>query len=108
EFLTEHLKARLRPYLATSQDLGRLFSVYGLELTKDFKSLIEDNIQASLRSQTKNVEEAATQLPIVAIVENILSYAISLRASDVHIEILEEHTIVRYRVDGILHEILQI
>ena len=42
-------------------------------------------------------------LPIVGIVNNILSYALASRASDIHIEILEESTFIRYRIDGILY-----
>ncbi len=108
EFLSQFLKANIKPYLATARDLNRAFSVYGLELTHDFKRIIEENLRASLRNRTKNVEEASAQLPIVAIVDNLLSYAVSLSVSDIHLEILEESTLVRYRVDGILYEILKI
>ena len=107
-FLTQHLKAQVRPFLATPEDLNRGFSVYGLKSAGDFKKVIEENVQESLRSQTKTSEEAAADLPIVAIVDNLLSYAISLRASDVHIEILEEATLVRYRIDGILSEVMRL
>lgn len=108
EFLTQHLRARVKPFLANQDDLIRGFSVYGSELTSNFKKVIEENIQISLRSQTKTSAEAAAELPIVAVVDNIMSYAISLRASDIHIEALEETTLIRYRVDGILYEILRI
>ncbi|MBI4085997.1 MAG: type II/IV secretion system protein [Candidatus Liptonbacteria bacterium] len=108
EFLTERLKKKIKPYLAKPEDLNRVFSLYGLEFTQNFKKVIEENIQESLRSRTKTIEEAATQLPIAAIVDNILSYALSLRASDIHFEILQENMLVRYRIDGILSEILKI
>ncbi len=107
-FLTERLKSKIKPYLAKPEDLNRVFSIYGLEFTQNFEKVIEEKIQESLKNRTKSVEEAATQLPIVEIVDNILSYAISLRASDIHLEILEENTLVRYRIDGILYEILKI
>lgn len=107
-FFTQHLKGEVHPYLATSEDLNRGFSMYGSESAKDFKQIIEENVQASLRSQTKTSEEAATDLPIVAIVDNILSYAISLRASDIHIEVLEDSILIRYRIDGILSEIMRV
>ena len=108
EFLTQRLQAKIKPYLATPEDLNRGFSVYGYELGQDFKKLIEENIRASLAGQAKTIEEAAAQLPIVGIVDNILSYALASRASDIHIEILEDGTLIRYRVDGILYEILNI
>ncbi len=108
EFLEERLKAPVRAFLATQDDLDRAFSIYGFKSAGDFKRIIEDNVQASLRSQTKPSEDAAQDLPIVAIVDNLLSYAAALRASDIHLEILEDATMVRYRVDGILSEVMRI
>ncbi|MBM3257129.1 MAG: type II/IV secretion system protein [Candidatus Liptonbacteria bacterium] len=108
EFLAQHLKARTRPFLAMSEDLNRGFAIYGYELGKDFKKLIEENIHASLQSQTKSAEEAAADLPVAAIVDNLLSFAVASRASDVHLEVLEDQMLIRYRVDGILHEVLSI
>ncbi|MFH0890625.1 MAG: GspE/PulE family protein [Candidatus Liptonbacteria bacterium] len=108
EFLTQYLKARIRPYLATREDLNRGYAIYGFKSTSDFQKIIEENVQESLRKQSNSTEEAAADLPIVAIVENILSFAISLRASDIHIETLEEATLIRYRIDGILREIIRI
>ncbi len=108
EYFEQFLKRKLRPYLATRDDLTRGFAIYGPAFTEDFKKKIEENIQASLRSQGKTGAEAATELPIVGLVDNILSYASASRASDVHIEALEEDTLIRYRIDGILYEILRI
>ncbi len=108
QFLEQRLGGKIRPFLANSEDLNRGFSVYGYELGQDFKKVIEDNVRASLLSQSKNIQEAAGQLPIVGIVDNILSYALASRASDIHIEILEESTFIRYRVDGILYEVMTV
>lgn len=108
EYLEQHLRAKVKPYLATQSDLNRGYSVYGSQLTSDFKTIIEKNIQETLRNQGKTAEESAGQIPIVAIVDNIMSYAISLRASDIHLEVLEDVTLIRYRVDGILYEIMRI
>jgi type II secretory ATPase GspE/PulE/Tfp pilus assembly ATPase PilB-like protein len=88
--------------------LNRGFSIYGSQTAGDFKKIIDENVQESLRNRTKSAEEAAADLPIVAIVDNLLSYAISSRASDIHIEALEEDTLIRYRVDGILYEMMRI
>ncbi|MEK7212171.1 MAG: ATPase, T2SS/T4P/T4SS family, partial [Patescibacteria group bacterium] len=108
EFLSQRLQTRVLPFLAMDDDLNRGFSLYGLRSAADFKKIIEDNVQESLRAQSKSAEEAAADLPIVAIVDNIIAYAASLRSSDVHIEILEDVTMVRYRIDGILYEIVRI
>jgi type II secretory ATPase GspE/PulE/Tfp pilus assembly ATPase PilB-like protein len=82
--------------------------VYGYELGQDFKKIINDNVRASLVNQSKDAKDAAGDLPIVGIVDNLLSYALASRASDIHIEILEESTFIRYRIDGILYQVMDI
>lgn len=107
-YLSQHLGARIITYLANQEDLNRGYTVYGSQMTSDFKAIIEKNIQDSIRAQAKGGEKEGAELPIVAVVDNIMSYAVSLRASDIHIEIMEDVTIVRYRIDGILYEIMRI
>ncbi len=108
EFLKKHLKANIKSFLTSPDDLNRGFALYGRHLTEDFKKIIEENIQATLRKKMGDIKEAAKDVPIVAIIDNLLSYAISLRSSDIHIEILENAILVRYRIDGVLHEIIRI
>ena len=48
------------------------------------------------------------QAPIVKLVDTILSGAVDHKASDVHLEPKEDHAVVRYRIDGMLHKILTI
>ncbi len=105
EFLTTRLQARVKPFLATEDDLKQGFSVYGYEVEQDFKKIIEDNIRTAVANQSGNMADIASQLPVVGIVDNILSYAMASRASDIHIEILEDATFIRYRIDGILYEV---
>ena len=108
EFLQQRLNTRVNPFLATENDLKSGFSVYGYALGQDFKKLIEENIAASLVSQSKSIKEAAGELPIVGITDNLLSYAMASRASDIHIEILEASMLVRYRIDGILYSVMEV
>lgn len=106
-FLETYLKTKIKPYLASDEDLNRGFSLYGKTTAEDYKKIIEQNIETSIEAKTVG-EKAATELPIVEVINNILSYALSLRASDIHLEVFEDVVIIRYRIDGILHEILQI
>ncbi|MFH0806483.1 MAG: ATPase, T2SS/T4P/T4SS family [Candidatus Brennerbacteria bacterium] len=108
DFLTLRLNGPVKPYLADDDDLNRGFLVYQKRLTQDYKKVIEESVQESLRSKTQGgLEEAAQDLPIVAIVDNLMEYAISSRASDIHFEMLDDGILVRYRIDGILHEIIR-
>ncbi len=109
DFLSLRLGKPIEPFLATEDDLNQGFSLYEQRLTEDFKTSIEQSVKESLRAKAQGatLEEAAQDIPIVAIVDNLLSYAISSRASDIHFEALEDGVLVRYRIDGILHEIIR-
>ncbi len=108
DFLHLRLGGQIKPYLATEDDLNRGFLLYQRRQTQDFKEIIEGSIRESLRSKARgNLKEAAQDLPIVAIVDNLMAYAASSRASDVHFEILDDVVMVRFRIDGILHEIIR-
>lgn len=107
EFLERYLNAKVNPYLASPSELSRGFSLYAGATAQSFKKIIEDNVAASLRVGAKSVQEEAMEVPIVAIVDNLISYAISLRASDIHLEIFDEFLLIRYRIDGVLQEILR-
>ncbi|HXF44178.1 MAG TPA: ATPase, T2SS/T4P/T4SS family [Candidatus Paceibacterota bacterium] len=108
DFLELRLGGRVKPYLATDDDLNRGFALYEKRLTQDFKKIIEESVRESLRSKAKgDLEEAASDLPIVAIVDNLMAYALSSRSSDIHFEVLDDAILVRYRIDGVLHEIIR-
>ena len=49
-------------------------------------------------------EDDVTNSPVVVLVNSIIESAARLRASDIHIEALENAVRVRYRIDGVLHE----
>jgi type IV pilus assembly protein PilB len=51
-----------------------------------------------------DLKKMAEDLPIVRIVDTLLRHAIIQGASDIHIEPMEEEVVVRYRIDGILHD----
>lgn len=109
EFLEHKLGARIRPFLASPRDMAKGFSLFGSELTEDFKKIIDQNVRTSLEKKINlaNDEDAAAQLPVVDIVNSLLAYGASLNASDIHIEELEDVVMVRFRIDGILYEIIR-
>lgn len=107
DFLALKLQGRIKPYLATEDDLNRGFLLYGKKLTQDFKKILEESVRESLKAKARGDTSEEGDLPIVAVVDNLLSYAVSSRASDVHFEILDDAILVRFRIDGILHEIIR-
>ncbi len=80
------------------EDVLKDVSETHLELKSEFDEEREVNLER-LREQ---VEEA----PIVKLVDYIISNAINERASDIHIEPQEQRLNIRYRIDGVLHDII--
>lgn len=55
-------------------------------------------------SSEKDLKKMAEDLPVVRIVDTLLKHAILQNASDIHIEPQEMEVLVRYRIDGMLHD----
>lgn len=56
----------------------------------------------------KALEKMAAEIPVVRVVDTLLEYAIFEKASDIHIEPSEKAVSVRYRIDGILHDVMNL
>ncbi len=69
--------------------------------TNSLKTVAEENGEAVTAEDLKAMAE---DLPVMKIVDTLISHAISQGASDVHIEPGEESLVVRYRIDGLLHD----
>ena len=51
------------------------------------------------------MKDLASEAPVIRLVNLIISHALERRASDIHVEPFENRLIVRYRIDGVLHEV---
>lgn len=99
---TESMRAALRQYQKNLKDeFGDLI----MQDASKLKVLAEENGEELSASDLK---KAAEDLPVVRIVDTLLRHAIIQGASDIHIEPLEEEVVVRYRVDGILHDAMKL
>ncbi|OOP57208.1 MAG: type II secretion system protein GspE [Candidatus Brocadia carolinensis] len=68
----------------------------------------EDNEATSSIEVTEDVEhlrDMASEAPVIRLVNSILTKAIEIGASDVHLELFERNTRLRYRTDGVLQEL---
>ena len=78
-------------------------AIYGEEKSIDFGI----NFAPFIKEQEEEELLDEGDAPAIRFVRNILEDAVSSRASDIHIEPTEKETIVRFRIDGILHEIIR-
>ncbi|NIP33048.1 hypothetical protein GWN26_12915, partial [Candidatus Saccharibacteria bacterium] len=98
------------PYLATQSDLEGAMRYYHEDIEKAFNQIIEENLRKLQQTGKKEIsaEQAALELPIVKIVDTILEYGYENHASDIHIEPFEDHELIRFRIDGVLHDVLEL
>ncbi len=106
-FLQKETGKHIIPYITTATDLREALGVYKKSITSDFKKIIEENVAKS-KAQGQDVEQMAKDLPVINILNTMIEYAISQRASDIHLERLPHEFIVRFRVDGILHDVINL
>ena len=66
---------------------------------------VETRDDDSGNEDLQHLKELASEAPIIRLVSLIISHALEARASDIHIEPFENRLIVRYRVDGVMHEV---
>lgn len=71
------------------------------------KSDGEDNEipDAPLEDDAERLKDLASEAPVIRLVNQIVNRAVETRASDIHIEPFEDRLRVRYRYDGVLHEV---
>jgi general secretion pathway protein E len=90
--------------------INRLHSE-GLNKAEDTAQEMEEDdlsfLAAELEEPT-DLLEATDDAPIIRLVNSLLSQAIRERASDIHIEPFEKEVVARFRIDGILYNILTI
>jgi len=107
--LSRMTRKNISPVLLTTDDLYYgLEKIYGTE-DRLFKiaSDVEKKIIGNL-SDEEFLEGLSQDAPIVNLVDGILGKGINEGASDIHIEPDEDKLRVRYRIDGILHEVLSV
>ncbi|MGA9524996.1 MAG: ATPase, T2SS/T4P/T4SS family [Myxococcaceae bacterium] len=104
--------SRIQPVLSAKQDILRsIADVYGFKSTlaraaSDFAP-VGGQVQnfEQLVSLSGQKELDASDTPIIQAVDYLLRYAFDNRASDIHIEPRRNETLVRLRIDGVLHPV---
>jgi type IV pilus assembly protein PilB len=84
------------------------YKTLGKEVSKALKIKEEEDVldRANKKINKEEVEEITKSAPVSKIVSVIIRHAVEGRASDIHIEPMQNESRVRYRIDGILHNSL--
>ncbi|NLK62140.1 MAG: type II secretion system ATPase GspE [Fusobacteria bacterium] len=95
--------------IATEEDIDEAISKYYGETQskKSDMSKYKDDNDKKVKSNKIDITVVEDSSPAIEIVNLILKQAIEDKASDIHIESEEEELRVRFRIDGVLHEVMQ-
>jgi len=110
EDLAALTRRRIEPVLSTSQDIQEMIDLnyrVGGEIEEQL-SQIPTRYQRVKVAEARVSAEAIAQAPIVRAIDLLIKQAVRDRASDIHVEPQEDKLRVRYRIDGILHEIMSL
>lgn len=79
--------------------------------TQSLETIIEEagrdiyNISPGREEDADHLRDLASEAPIIRLVNRLIYNAVEVRASDIHFEPFEDSFKVRYRIDGVLHEV---
>jgi general secretion pathway protein E len=76
------------------------------DLMVDLKEESLEHVANELAHEPLDLLEADDAAPIIKLVNGLLARAVRDRASDIHVEVFERILIVRFRVDGMLYDVL--
>ncbi len=103
------------PRLTTSKGIQNVLNQYQDSLKSEVDKIFDSAESEAVRvineeneERADDLEEVAKELPVIKIVDIIIKHAILQRASDIHIEPQEDELIVRYRIDGILKDMMKL
>ena len=109
-YTQQHAKVRL----VTSDEFDELLSSVYARDSSEAKQMVEDlgdemdlASLASALPETEDLLEQQDDAPIIRLINALLSQAIRENASDVHIETFEQALVVRFRVDGVMREVVR-
>jgi len=107
--LGQHCPRVISPPAEIEQAISRCY-YHGLGKQTENETLKEkpstdNNDHAMAKSPQEDLLNIASQGPIVKLVNTILFQAVSHRASDIHVEPYEDQVKVRFRIDGVLHDV---
>ncbi|HAS81082.1 MAG: putative ATPases involved in pili biogenesis, PilB-like protein s [Candidatus Nomurabacteria bacterium GW2011_GWE1_32_28] len=112
DFIKKRSGERILPRITDTDSIKTALIQYRKSLQADFDNIIQkesasidvDPYKKEFEKTEEELKALAEDLPIVKIVDSLIFHAILQNASDVHVEPGEKELVVRYRIDGILHD----
>ncbi|MCK5490287.1 MAG: Flp pilus assembly complex ATPase component TadA [Candidatus Pacebacteria bacterium] len=117
DFISKKTGLEIIPCMTNKKGIEKALKLFQKSLKAEFGEMVGGSDMIDLDDQDKvisknnigekesvDLEKAAEDLPVIKIVDTLLKHAIIEGASDIHIEPEEKDVVIRYRVDGVLHD----
>lgn len=112
EFIKKTAGLRLLPRITTVESIRSALRQYQKTLEAEFGEILKKETEAlpvakegeKKEAEAEELKKLAEDLPVIKIVDTLIRHAILQGASDIHAEPTEKEVVVRYRIDGILHD----
>lgn len=88
-------------YYATDRELENALRLYKKSIQTDYVSNIQKN---AIKAQGASREDVS----VIRLVDDIINYGFMNHASDIHIEPTEKEIVIRFRIDGLLYDIMNL
>jgi len=113
QIVSKVLGRAVEPLFAPRDEILRTINAAYQQQTSQAQRVIEqldaETVMNELRQAGMNEDllDVASRAPVIKLVNLMLFEAVKRRASDVHVQPYEERLIVRFRVDGVLHDVFE-
>lgn len=97
EFIEKKMTTPVTAYFATERDISAAFALYQKDVAKTLADILAD-VAASKGDEG----------PVVKMIDELLLSGNKNKASDIHIEPTGDFTLIRFRIDGVLHEVASV
>ncbi|MCX6716999.1 MAG: ATPase, T2SS/T4P/T4SS family [Candidatus Taylorbacteria bacterium] len=111
-FIKKKVDLKILARLTDGDSIKQILLQYQKSLKAEFGDIIQketETLKTIVESEGKDLsgsdlKKIAEDLPVIRVVDTLLKHAILQDASDIHIEPQEKELVVRYRIDGMLHD----
>ncbi len=110
-FIKKKTGLKIEPRLTGVNSIKGALLQYQKSLKDEFGDIIKTaslSVQDTSNLDAAGLKQLAEDVPIVKVVDTLLRHAVIQDASDIHIEPLENILLIRYRIDGILHDAMEL
>lgn len=107
DYLANRIQRPLKVFMASESGVRHVLDQYKTDLSSVNQAAQASQAEAKAE-EASDVKTIVQDSPISQALSKILEYAIKSRASDIHVEPLENALKIRCRVDGVLREVMQL